>query len=66
MMVGMFKDLSKRTRVFGQYSKYTTDANGYAGFGGAGYGSDYAGAAGQLKAKGADPRVIGVGIIHNF
>ena len=66
VMVALKKDLSKRTHVFAQYSKYTTDTNGYAGFGGASYGSDYAGAAGQLKVKGADPTVIGVGIIHNF
>ena len=66
MMVALKKDLSKRTHVFAQYSKYNTDANGYNGFGGASYGSDYAGAAGQLKMKGADPKVIGVGIIHNF
>ena len=59
IMIGARYDLSKRTAVYGAYSKITNESANALNFSGGAYASGN-------SAVGADPRVMGVGIMHNF
>jgi predicted porin len=59
IMVGARYDLSKRTAVYGAYSKITNESANALNFSGGAYASGN-------SAVGADPKVLGVGIMHNF
>ena len=61
-MVGAKYLASKRTGIYLTYNQLTNKANSYADYSGGGYSS------GPLSATtaGADPRIIALGVIHNF
>lgn len=55
---------SKRTALYVTYTQVRNDANAFTDYTGGAYTSTTA--AQQQLSKGFDPRVIGVGVIHNF
>jgi predicted porin len=59
IMVGARYDLSKRTAVYGAFAKLTNESANALNFSGGAYASGN-------SAVGADPRVMGVGVMHNF
>ena len=59
IMVGARYNLSKRTAVYGAYAKVTNGITNALNFSGGAYASGN-------SAVGADPKVLGVGIMHNF
>jgi predicted porin len=63
-LVGAAYLMSKRTRVYVNYTDTRNDSNAFADYNGASYTS-VPGTSTYL-ARGFDPRVIGVGVQHNF
>jgi len=59
LMLGARYNLSKRTAVYGAYAKLTNERANALNFSGGAYASGN-------SAVGADPKVMGVGIMHNF
>jgi predicted porin len=59
IMLGARYDLSKRTAVYGAFAKLTNESANALNFSGGAYASGN-------SAVGADPRVMGVGVMHNF
>ncbi len=59
IMVGARYDLSKRTAVYGAFAKLTNESANALNFSGGAYASGN-------SAVGADPKVMGVGVMHNF
>jgi predicted porin len=59
IMLGARYNLSKRTAVYGAYAKLTNERANALNFSGGAYASGN-------SAVGADPKVMGVGIMHNF
>ena len=59
IMAGARYKLSKRTSVYGAYAKLTNGTTNAVNFSGGAYASGN-------SAAGADPKVMGVGIMHNF
>jgi predicted porin len=59
IMLGARYNLSKRTAVYGAYAKLTNERANAVNFSGGAYASGN-------SAVGADPKVMGVGIMHNF
>ena len=58
--------LSKRTGVYGSFSQYRNEARANMDFGAGGCLSSASGCHLSLAQAGADPRIMAVGILHNF
>jgi predicted porin len=61
-MVGAAYLMSKRTRLYATYNETRNEANAFSDY----LGGAYTSASNQFNARGFDPRIIGVGIQHNF
>ena len=59
VMLGARYNLSKRTAVYGAFAKLTNERANAVNFSGGAYASGN-------SALGADPKVMGVGVMHNF
>src|SRR6185436_20997790 len=58
--------LSKRTGVYFSFNQYTNESNAFIDFGTGGCLSSAAGCHLSAAQAGADPRIIALGVMHNF